>query len=160
MSWCVKLCVLAGLVCALSTPGRCQFIEKTTGTSPSVSVIIISTIGSVIGVSVCLAFCIFCYCFNKKRPYGLPTSRHGVQDLYTEQHHRDYTIQPQQIILHTARLTTFDLPKATLHSGTEPPLYHEAINIESIQLPTTELPPPPYSSTVRTDLHVNVNNKR
>ena len=51
---------------------------------------------------------------------------------------------------------TFDLPAATLHRGTEPPQYHEAINIETVQLPESK--PPPYTSTATTDLDASVTN--
>ena len=159
MSRRIKLCVLVGLVCALSTPGRCQSIQQTTGSSSSVSTITLPITGAVIGLLVCLALCIVCCC--KKRRYSIPSSRHGVQHPHSTQQQQNYTIRPQQIILHTASLTTSDVPKATLHLGTEPPLYHEAINIKNIQLhvPNTELSPPPYCSTVRTELDVNVSTK-
>ena len=53
-------------------------------------------------------------------------------------------------------VTASDVPKAALHSGTEPPEYQEAINIESIQPPNAELPPPSYnSSTVEDASNVN-----
>ena len=103
MSWCVKLCVLVGLVSALSTPGQCQTIRRTTrGSYSSITVIASSISGTLIGISSCIGCCVFCYRASKRHANGVPPSSYTerrvnrARRVYRARQQQNYVIQTQQ----------------------------------------------------------------
>ena len=98
MSWCIKMCVLVGLVCALSTPGQCQTIRRTTrgSSSSSITAIASSISGTLIGISSCIGCCVFCYRASKRRANGVPPSSHVERRVNRARQQQNYMIQTQQ----------------------------------------------------------------
>ena len=97
-------------------------------------------------------------CLHDTRPNHpmLFNSQHNVIFILFYTYRMDI---PHTSVQDTETVMKFDLQKATLHSGTEPPLYQEAINIESIQLTNTEPPPPSYNSSIASvQLNVDADN--